>query len=171
MNKIIKLMMVALVAVAVMTGFASCSKSDDSGSQVPGGSKTYTPMLKMDLKISEDALSVADFTVTYLDENGQEKSEAFTSTTFTKTVNFKSLPAKVKYTVTYKMKSTLPDKDSFDLLISDCSQAGKSDGEGNFSALDLKAYSRETKGVKKEKLEETLERYYGKWSNEGTIEK
>lgn len=170
MNKIIKLMMIALVAVAVMTGFASCSKSD-SGSQVPGSDKTYTPMLKMDLKISEDALSVADFTVTYLDENGQEKSEAFTSTTFTKTVNFNSLPAKVKYTVTYKMKSTLPDKDSFDLLISDSSKAGKSDGEGNFSALKFKTRNQHSKGTKKEKLEEALQRYYGKWSNEGTIEK
>lgn len=170
MKKIIRMMMMAMVAVAMMTGFASCSKdSDGTNGLIP--EKNYYPALKFDLKVSEDALSIADFSVTYLDENGQEKTEAFNTTSFSKTIKFNSLPAKVKYSVTYKMKSTMPDKEKFNLSIYDYSKAGKSDGTNFYSDLKLSTRSQSGKGIKKEKVATDFGIYYDNWSNEGTIAK
>ncbi len=169
MKKIMRIMAMAVVAVAMAAGFASCSKDDGANGLIP--EKSYYPSLKFDLKVSEDALSIADFSVTYLDENGQEKTEAFNTTSFSKTIKFNSLPAKVKYSVNYKMKSTIPDKEKFDLSVYDNSKAGKSDGTNFYSALKLSSLSQNGKGIKKENIATDFGRYYDNWSNEGTIEK
>ncbi len=168
MKKIMRMMMMAMAAVAMMTGFASCNKDSDN-SVIP--EKNYYPALKLDLKVSEDALSVADFTVTYLDGDGKEQTEAFNTTSFSKTIKFNSLPAKVKYSVTYTMKSTLPDKEKFDLSVYDSSKAGKTDGLNYYSELKMTTLSKSGKGLKKENIATGLEICYGNWGNEGTIEK
>lgn len=116
MKKTFKMMMMALVTIMMSVGFAACSSDDDGNN---GGSGNGNYALSIDLSYSEDLLSLMDITVTYTDANGQDKTEAVTSTTFKKQIVYPSKPSVIKYTVNRTRKSNVPDKDKFDITIAE----------------------------------------------------
>lgn len=113
MKKTFKWMTMALVAIVMSVGFAACSSDDDNNNGGGSGNGNYA--LSIDLSYSEDLLSLMDITVTYTDANGQNKTEAVTSTTFKKQIVYPSKPSVIKYTVYRTRKSNVPDKDKFDI--------------------------------------------------------
>lgn len=169
MKKLMKIMAMAVVAVVMAAGFASCSKSDDNGIN-PSTSTNYYGVMKINLKLSDDVLSLADITVTYTDENSKEHTETLTTGTFTKDIKFNSLPAKALYKVSYKMKENLPNKESFDIAITDDSSTGKTDGT-KFPILVLSKYDRESGGVSKDMAETIIKDFCSTKGFDKTLEK
>lgn len=153
MKRIMKIMAIAVVAVVTAVGFASCSKSDDeSGS---GSGSNYYGVMKINLSVSEDVLSLADITINYTDENSTEHTEKLTTTSFKQDFRFKSLPAKAKYKISYKMKETAPNKETFDIAYTDDSYAAKTDGTKSAVMLVSKKVE-ESLGINKQQAEEAI---------------
>ncbi len=165
-----KWMMMAMAAIVLSVGFAACSSSDDDDDNGGGSSTQAYGELKLNIKLSEDALSVADFTIKYLDETGTEKTENINSTNYTKDIKFNSLPATVKYTVSATVKESLPDKEKFDISITDASEAGKVSGK-EYKGANLHLTSVTGKGVAKEKVADYITKVCKNWSNNVTISK
>lgn len=168
MKKVMKLMMMAMAAIVLSVGFSSCS-SDDNDNKSEDTQQAYGEM-NLNFTISEDALSVADFTVTYLDENGAEKSELITNTKFSKDIKFKSLPARAKYTITTAIKTTLPDKEKFDISIADNSTIGKVEGT-TYDSCNLHKTSISGTGIKRTDIIGYITRACKDWGNDVTINK
>lgn len=169
MKKVMKWMMMAMAAIVLTVGFAACSSDDDDDNG--GSSKQTYGELELNIKLSQDALSVADFTIKYLDESGTEQTEQITSTSYTKDIKFKSLPAKVKYTVSATVKENLPAKEKFDITITDTSKAGKVSGNGEYKGANLHLTSVTGKGVNKDKIADYITKVCNNWSNDVTISK
>lgn len=115
-----KMMAMALVAVAMTAGFSACSSSSDDDNNTGGGSGnttgTATAHFYFDLRNREkiysdqytDYLTADDLfntTLTYIDENGKEVSEKLTGLTYDKTITFKKLPCTIEFATTRVWKS------------------------------------------------------------------
>ena len=152
MKKIMKMMAMALVAVAMTVGFAACSSSDDDNNG-GGGSQSITGKLNMNFTFSEDLLAVADIKVTYIDSDGKtEKTEDITTTTFNKEITYNSLPVTTSYTLQATLKSSYTvDKEKYDISIKDGSIVSSTSGARVQGTIFTS-----TTGVKKEGLERLL---------------
>lgn len=148
-----KIMAIAVVAVVTAVGFASCSKSDDESSS--GSGSNYYGVMKINLSVSEDVLSLADITINYTDENSTEHTEKLTTTSFKQDFRFKSLPARAKYKISYKMKEMAPNKETFDIAYTDDSYAAKTDGTKSAVMLVSKKVE-ESLGINKQQAEEAI---------------
>lgn len=157
MKKVFKLMMMALAAIVMSAGFAACSSSDDDDNN-GGSSDNGNYALDINLTYSEDLLSLFDITVTYTDANGQDKTEAVTSTTFQKQITYTSKPSVIKYTINRTRKSTTPDKDKFDITIAENIQPLKIIKGESYLVGNLSKKTVSTSGVKKENLDGYFEK-------------
>ena len=155
MKKTFKFMMMALTTIMMSVGFAACSSDDDGYN---GGSDNGYYALSIDLSYSEDLLSLMDITVTYTDANGQDKTEAVTSTTFKKQITYSSKPSVIKYTLNRTRKSTIPDKDKFDITIAESIKPLLIKNGASYVVSDIKERNTSAKGVKKEELDRAFEK-------------
>lgn len=122
--------MLAAVAVLSMTTFAACSSDDDPKKEeekAKSGSFIYS------FYLSDDALKVADITITYTDCNGKEIKETVTADKcskdisdkddvengitmcYTKEITAASLPATSGYIVEWVRNASQLDKEKYNL--------------------------------------------------------
>lgn len=100
----------ALLAVAAV----SCDSSDDAGKE------TFFERMEINYvyAVSQDLLSVADIQITYTDpeQNGQEKTETMTESTWSKKFQTKTFPTSLAVKVTAALKEGINlDKTSYTL--------------------------------------------------------
>ena len=89
-----KTMMTLAAVLCCALAFNACTKNDPSTPEE--GGKTRAVCAKMIYKFTlgnDDMLKVLDLTVEYYDENGTVKTEPMTVSSWTKTVQSKTLPA------------------------------------------------------------------------------
>lgn len=87
-SKLISLFVAALA-------FVACGGDDDEPEVRTATSATAEYVVNL----SQDLLDAANVTIYYIDSNGQQAQEIVTSTTWTKTVRFASLPANAGFSV------------------------------------------------------------------------
>lgn len=121
MKKIMRIMVMAVVAVVMAAGFNSCSKSDDNSSQtvIPTGTMATSAKLDMNISFSDDILATCDVTAFYIDSDGTKKTETVTSSPFKKEVTYSSLPVKVEYGFNVTPKSNVPEDKELDINTKD----------------------------------------------------
>ncbi len=168
MKRIMKIMAMAVVAVVTTACFASCSKSDDESGN--GSGSNYYGEMKLNLKVSEDVLSLADITINYTDANSTEHTEKLTSAGFKQNFRFNSLPARAKYKISYKMKETTPSKETFDITYTDDSYAAKTDGTKSAVMLVSKKF-KESLGVNKQEAEGIIKLFCNEAGFDQTLQK
>lgn len=154
MKKIMKMMAMALVAVAMTVGFAACSSSDDDNNG-GGSSQSLVGKLNMNLTFSDDLLAIADIQITYTESDGQtKKTENITTNTFKKEITYNSLPVATSYTLQITKKSSYTEKEKYNLSIQNGSSISSTRGDGTINGLKENNKSVTTSGVKNENLDD-----------------
>lgn len=100
----------ALLCMMAVTVTTSCSKDDDSSSSTPtitGAEFTYY------VSLTENGYDLCDKSVTYIDENGSEKTEAFTGSTWKKTITVKKFPFSASLKTTPTRNATAATDDAY----------------------------------------------------------
>lgn len=122
MKKWMKMMAMALMAVAMTVGFAACSSSDDDnngGGSNPSEKYSATmtinfdgeaPFLTGDIS-QEEVLKYTEIIITYYDENGNKQNIIYDGTPINKTITYNKLPCKIGYSIVSQIK----DNYEFDL--------------------------------------------------------
>lgn len=165
MKKIMKMMAMALVAVAMTVGFAACSSSDDDNNG-GGGSQSITGKLNINYTFSDDLLAIADIQVTYIDSDGKTtKTETITTSPFKKEITYNSLPVTTSYTLQATLKSSYPEKDKYNISIQNGSIISSTAG-----AFKTGGTKGQETTVKKENIEQAIAKLKG-YSLDGTISK
>lgn len=124
--KTIKYLFLAMVAIVSSAAFVACGSDDDEETKV----ETKKSSFYYAFSFSDDILSVADVTISYIGTDGVEKSETVTSTSWSKTftenkydvsagvslsmklkngVELTSDKYRIQYMFTYAVKSTKGD--------------------------------------------------------------
>ena len=122
MKKIMKMMVMAMVAVTMIAGLTACSSSDDDNTTPEKKEMTVRATISYDINsyIKEDkavypgVLCNPDFvktTITYYDENNNEVTEEVKDSKFSKIITYKKFPVKTGYTINYE----LLDENNIDL--------------------------------------------------------
>lgn len=129
--------MSVMVLMTALT-LASCGGGDDDRQKdEPSPTPTPTPTSKTvtyeaNATFSQDVIDICDITMSYKDGDGKTVSEAVTSTTWTKKVSVKNLPATVGVRFGVKMKNGVQlTKEKYDLIMTvvhDVIVDGKSKG-------------------------------------------
>lgn len=101
-----------LLMLTAMFAFSSCSDDDgDPGSDLP---KDLGATVYYEIERLGDQLLVADVTVTYVDGNGNEQTEAVTSVPWKKQVDVKELPFDARMEIRYAKKDGVTyDKEEY----------------------------------------------------------
>ena len=87
------------VAVLAFVSCGSSSDDEDNPEPTPEVMKAASAKAEYVVNLSQDLLSTAAVTIYYIDSNGQQAQETATSTPWTKTVTFSTLPAKAGFSV------------------------------------------------------------------------
>lgn len=125
--------MSVLVLMAALT-LASCGSDDEKKKDEPSEPTPTSKSVSYEAtaSFSQDVLDICDLTMTYKDSDGKTVTETVTSTTWTKKVTVKNLPATVGVKFGIKMKSGVElTKDKYDAiitLVNDVIVDGKSKG-------------------------------------------
>lgn len=115
MKKWMKMMAMALMAVAMTVGFAACSSSDDDNNgDTPGSATVVGGKVEYNITIPEDLLAVANVNFVYKDENGNDKTESVTSKDFKKEIIYNKLPATAYSYFEVKLKKNYTHKETYD---------------------------------------------------------
>lgn len=101
-----------LLMLTAMFAFSSCSDDDgDPGSDLP---KDLGATVYYEIERLGDQLLVADVTVTYVDGNGNEQTEAVTSVPWKKEVDVEELPFDAHMEIRYAKKEGITfDKEEY----------------------------------------------------------
>lgn len=110
MKKFFPIFLVLFAAVAA-TMLVSCSSSDDDDYKV------NEQVVSLSFEPNEDLLSLFDISVNYTDENGKEQTEKLTGK-FSKTLTIRKFPASGAFKLVATVKSSIPDKGSFNPYLS-----------------------------------------------------
>lgn len=168
MKKVMKLMMMAMAAIVLCVGFAACSSDDDDDPKTPDTPKVTTGTFKIELAVPADILTIADLSLNYTDAEGKQVTEAITSTTFKKEVNFKKLPATEEFSIAVALKSDYTKKAKYDMEFSGSYQAYKTvDGKATSVTEDGIQFG--NKGILDSKLEQYMSEYLPKVLPHGKI--
>lgn len=104
----------ALMCMAM--GLTACGDDNDEPNNGVTASATY------EIEFSQDLLNVAEVTIVYVDNNGQVNLDKPTSTQWTRKVSREiksnNVPVDFGFKLVYSMKSSVPEKDSYDLKAS-----------------------------------------------------
>ncbi len=111
------------------------------------------------LTANEDLLSVADITVSYV-LGGEEKTEAVTTSPWTKTITYSDFPCIGGITVTRSFKKDVTlDKDKYTFLFTYQTEKCVVDAKGNIVSKDSNSSGRVySKNVDKDKVESYINR-------------
>jgi len=120
-NKIIMLLLAALAIV-------SCGSNDDNDEPTPEVLKATSAQAEYVVNLSRDLVDAATVTIYYIGSDGQQAQETATTTTWTKTVSFATLPAKVGFSVQPRLKGD-PSQEEYTI---------EADGKMTVTVLDQK---------------------------------
>ncbi len=109
MKKFFPIFLVLFAAVAA-TMMVSCSSDDDEY-------KVNEQVVSLSLEPNEDLLSLFDLTVNYTDENGNAQTAKLTGN-FSKTLTIRKFPVSGEFKLVATVKTSIPDKDSFNPVLS-----------------------------------------------------
>ena len=175
MKKLMRMMAMALMAVAMTVGFAACSSSDDDnnggGGTTPEKPKITAGKAVFDITFPGDLLAVADVTFIYTDADGREKTENVTSTNFKKEVVYTKLPVNVSYTCKATLKSNYTPKDKYNFPLSGEISYGIITSDGKFTSTSKAGVVPGINGVKGENLEKYLKQFSSLIKGSFTIDK
>ena len=113
--------------VAALT-FMSCGGSDDGDEPTPEVLKATSAQAEYVVNLSRDLVDAATVTIYYIGSDGQQAQETATTTTWTKTVSFATLPAKVGFSVQPRLKAD-PSQEEYTI---------EADGKMTVTVLDQK---------------------------------
>jgi len=91
-----------LTGILIVFSFNSCSSSDDDNEPIEELPKI--PQFEFSYTVSNDMLSVADITITYMGPDEIIKSEKLTANSWKKTFSGTQLPAKAGFIVHFSLK-------------------------------------------------------------------
>lgn len=101
----------AIIAALCSTAFTACNSDDDEETTTAKVSE-----FQYSFNLNEDILSVADVTIKYIGTDGEEKSEALTSTSWSKTFTADKFNVSAGIALSMKLKSGIElTKESYDL--------------------------------------------------------
>ena len=92
--------MLLLAALAIV----SCGSNDDNDEPTPEVLKATSAQAEYVVNLSKDLVDAATVTIYYIGNDGQQAQETASATTWTKTVTFATLPAKVGFSVQPRLK-------------------------------------------------------------------
>ena len=95
-----KIFMLLLAALAIV----SCGSNDDNDEPTPEVLKATSAQAEYVVNLSKDLVDAATVTIYYIGNDGQQAQETASATTWTKTVTFATLPAKVGFSVQPRLK-------------------------------------------------------------------
>lgn len=110
--KNLKIIILLLGGLLVLGSLSSCS--DDNNETTPEMSKAASAKVEYVVTLSQSVLDASAVTVYYFDSNGQQAQETVTTSLWTKTVNFATLPAKAGFSVQPALKDQ-PSKEVYDI--------------------------------------------------------
>ena len=122
--KNLKIMSMLLGGLLALSSITACSSNDDEPEIMkPTGAK-----VEYVVNLSPDLLNAATVTIYYINANGQQVPEIATTTPWTKTVTFATLPAKAGFSVQPMLKGEL-SQEEYDI---------EADGKMTITVLDQK---------------------------------
>ena len=119
-----KIFMLLLAALAIV----SCGSNDDNDEPTPEVLKATSAQAEYVVNLSRDLVDAATVTIYYIGSDGQQAQETATTTTWTKTVSFATLPAKVGFSVQPRLKGD-PSQEEYTI---------EADGKMTVTVLDQK---------------------------------
>ena len=119
-----KIFMLLLAALAIV----SCGSNDDNDEPTPEVRTATSATAEYVVNLSQDLLNAATVTIYYINANGQQVPEIATTTPWTKTVTFATLPAKVGFCVQPRLKGD-PSQEEYTI---------EADGKMTVTVLDQK---------------------------------
>lgn len=135
MKKYIKL---AVVMIAALVTATACSSSDDE----PEVKDQKSATTKVELTLSQDILEVYNVTVQYTDASGETKTEAITTSPWTKSLTVTKFPFTGDFQFASKVKDGFSGtKSSYQLDVSymfeTSVEGGKSNSQGSNSSFAI----------------------------------
>ena len=100
-----KLFLMLLAALA----FVSCGSNDDNDEPTPEVTKATSAKAEYVVHLSQDLVDAANVTIYYIGGDGQQAQETATTTTWTKTVSFATLPGQAGFSVQPRLKMGMRD--------------------------------------------------------------
>lgn len=142
------------MVVCIAGAFAGCGSDDDDDKPEPEFKEVK---MKYEFSFGEDFRTVADFTVTYQDADGTEKTETVTGDSWTKEFSATKLPFTTKIVLKTVSKNAVLDKVSYQFTANYACSASVYETESE-NAVSRKVFSSsEKQTVAKEAVEEYLE--------------
>lgn len=142
------------MVVCIAGAFAGCGSDDDDDKPVP---EFKEAKMKYEFSFGEDFRTVADFTVTYQDADGTEKTETVTGDSWTKEFSATKLPFTTRVVLKAVSKNAVLDKVSYQFTANYACSASVYETESE-NAVSRKVFSSsEKQTVAKEAVEEYLE--------------
>ena len=92
--------MLLLAALAIV----SCGSNDDNDEPTPEVLKATSAQAEYVVNLSRDLVDAATVTIYYIGSDGQQAQETVTTTTWTKTVSFATLPGQAGFSVQPRLK-------------------------------------------------------------------
>lgn len=126
--KNLKIMSILLGGLLALGSLASCGGGSDNDEDVPEVMKATSATAEYVVNLSRNLLDAATITIYYMDASGQQAQETVTSSPWTKTVNFTSLPAQAGFSVQPRLKAE-PLQEEYTI---------EADGKMNVTVLDQK---------------------------------
>ena len=123
--KNLKIMNMLLVGILTLGSLASCSSDKDEEPEVQKVSGAKADYV---VNLSQDLLKAATVTVYYIESNGRQAQEEVTSTTWTKSVRFSTLPTNAGFSVQPRLNGA-PTQDAYTI---------EADGKMTVTVLDQK---------------------------------
>ena len=116
--------MLLLAALAIV----SCGSNDDNDEPTPEVLKATSAQAEYVVNLSKDLVDASTVTIYYIGNDGQQAQETASATTWTKTVSFATLPAKVGFSVQPRLKGD-PSQEEYTI---------EADGKMTVTVLDQK---------------------------------
>lgn len=141
------------MVVCIAGTFAGCGSDDDDKSSKP---EFKEAKMKYEFSFGEEFRMLADFTVTYQDVDGTEKTETVTGNSWTKEFTATKLPFTTRVVLKAVSKNAVLDRTSYNMTADYACSASVYETE-NENAVNRKVFSSsERQTVAKEAVEEYL---------------
>lgn len=115
--KNLKLMSMLLGGLLALGSLSSCGSDNDDEEPLPEVMKPTSATAEYVVTLGQGLLDVANVTIYYIDSKGEQAQETVTSTNWTKTVNFATLPAKTGFSVQPVLKGQ-PSQEEYTIVAS-----------------------------------------------------
>lgn len=142
------------MVVCIAGAFAGCGSDDDDDKPVP---EFKEAKMKYEFSFGEDFRTVADFTVTYQDADGTEKTETVTGDSWTKEFSATKLPFTTKIVLKTVSKNAVLDKASYRFTANYACSVSVYETESESAVMFRTFSSSEDETVAKDNVEAFLE--------------